>query len=248
MDRDLVFFVSDVHLGLDVNDPKGREERFVRFLRDIPADRTSALYMLGDIWDFWYEYIDVVPKGYVRVFSSLMDLMDAGVEVYFFPGNHDIWCYSYFASMGIKIRRQPYVTKIAGKTFCLGHGDGLGPGNLWYKFMNRIFHNRTIQKLFSALHPWFAFRLGYGWSKHSRLARREAYSFRGEEEPLYKFASKFSASRHVDYFIFGHYHDKVDLTLDSGARLMVMKDWIDSSDYLYFDGISVRTGISPKME
>ena len=94
--RTLTYFVSDVHLGLDVNDPADREARFVSFLNSIPRDSTSALYMLGDIWDFWYEYHDVVPKGYVRVFAALMDLMDNGVKVYFFQGNHDIWCYHYF--------------------------------------------------------------------------------------------------------------------------------------------------------
>ena len=115
--RNLTYFVSDVHLGLDVKNPADREARFVSFLQSIPKDKTEALYMLGDIWDFWYEYHDVVPKGYVRVFASLMDLMDAGVKVYFFQGNHDIWCYHYFQDMGIIILQQPYVVNIAGKVF-----------------------------------------------------------------------------------------------------------------------------------
>ena len=106
-DRNLTFFVSDVHLGLDVKDPVDREARFVSFLNSIPLQRTESLYMLGDIWDFWYEYHDVVPKGYVRVFAALMNLMDAGVKVYFFQGNHDIWCYHYFEDMGIRILKQP---------------------------------------------------------------------------------------------------------------------------------------------
>ena len=97
--RNLTYFVADVHLGLDVNDPAGREARFVAFLRSIPADRTEALYLLGDIWDFWYEYRDVVPKGYVRVFAALTDLMDAGVRVCFFTGNHDVWAYRYFEEL-----------------------------------------------------------------------------------------------------------------------------------------------------
>ena len=113
-ERTLVYFVSDVHLGLDVNDPADREARFVRFLRSIPVDRTKTLYLLGDIWDFWYEYHDVVPKGYVRVFSALLDLMDAGVEVCFFQGNHDIWCFHYFEELGIRVLQQPYVTEIGG--------------------------------------------------------------------------------------------------------------------------------------
>lgn len=244
--RELVFFVSDVHLGLDVLDPADREQRFVHFLKDIPAPRTKALYLLGDIWDFWYEYRDVVPKGYVRVFAALMDLMDAGVEVYFVPGNHDIWCYSYFQSMGIRVIDQPIVVEYSGKTFCLGHGDGLGPGMRSYKLMNRIFKSAVCQWLFSLLHPWIAFSLGNGWSHSNRLSHEKQYVFKGVDEPVYKYADDFSKRQHVDYFIFGHFHVAVDETLPSGSRLMVLKDWLDSSDYLYFDGISVLTGHSMK--
>ena len=247
-ERKNVYFVSDVHLGLDVKDAAGREARFVSFLRSISPDDASALYLLGDIWDFWYEYRDVVPKGSVRVFSALMDLMDHGVEVHFFPGNHDIWCYSYFESMGIKIERQPLVASIGGKLFCLGHGDGLGPGMRSYKCMNAIFKSRTVQFLFSLLHPWIAFRLGRNWSRHSRLARNEKYVFKGECEPLYKWAEEFSEKQHVDCFIFGHLHTSVDVSLPSGARLMVLPDWMDDSQYLKFDGISVGVGHSMKTE
>ena len=129
MTKRYTYFVSDVHLGLQVQDPARREARFVEFLRGIPAEETEALYLLGDIWDFWYEYKDVVPKGYVKVLAALMDLMDAGVKVYFFTGNHDIWAYSYFRELGMIVLEQPYVTTIGGKRFCLGHGDGLGPGD-----------------------------------------------------------------------------------------------------------------------
>lgn len=248
-ERKGVYFVSDVHLGLEVKDPADREARFVSFLRGIPKDTALALYLLGDIWDFWYEYHDVVPKGYVRVFAALMDLMDAGVKVYFFPGNHDIWCYGYFASMGITVvHDQPQLVEIGGKVFCIGHGDGLGPGLGGYKFMNSIFKCRFVQRLFSTLHPWIAFRLGNGWSRHSRLARNEEYVFKGAEEPLYKWALDFSERTHVDCFIFGHLHAQVDLTLPTGARLIVMKDWMDRSQYWYFDGILVGVGHSMNTE
>lgn len=245
----MVFFVSDVHLGLKVGDPDEREARFVHFLREIPAGETQALYMLGDIWDFWYEYRDVVPKGYVRVLSALMDLIAAGVKVYLFPGNHDIWCYAYLQSLGIVVvRNQPQTVTLGGQVFCLAHGDGLGPGMRGYKLMNAIFKCVAVQRLFSLLHPWIAFRLGNGWSRRSRLSRRESYIFRGAEEPLYKYALRLSAQRHTDCFIFGHLHTPVDVTLPGGARLLVLNDWIESSDYLYFDGISVGVGHSMKME
>ena len=250
-ERSLVYFVSDVHLGLDVNDPAGREARFVAFLDSIPKDRTLAVYLLGDIWDFWYEYRDVVPKGYVKVFASLMDLMEAGVKVCFFRGNHDIWCYHYFSDMGIEILDQPAVVGIGGKTFCLGHGDGLGPGHFWYKVMRGLFRNKVCQWLFSTfVHPTVAFAIGKGWSRRSRVGRDREYVFRGEDEPLYKFAVDFSTGRKVDYFIFGHFHVAEDMMLPTGARLFVLKDWMkpQSSNFIVFDAISGRFGISQNIE
>ena len=229
------FFVSDVHLGLQVGDPAEREGRFVSFLRSLPED-TEALYLLGDIWDFWYEYRDVVPKGYIRVFSAFQDLMDRGVKVYFFQGNHDVWTYSYFEELGMKKLVQPAVVEIGGRRFCLGHGDGLGPVPFGYRFLRGLFHNRVAQFLFSMLHPRIAFGFGNGWSRGNRLARHVEYVFKGEEEPLYKFAEAFSAGNAVDYFVFGHYHVSVDMTLPSGARLLVLKDWMDASPYICFDG------------
>lgn len=232
------YFVSDVHLGLQVGDPAERESRFVAFLRSLPEE-TESLYLLGDVWDFWYEYRDVVPKGYIRVFSALQDLMDRGVSVYFFQGNHDVWTYSYFEELGMKKLSQPYCVEIAGKTFCLGHGDGLGPVPFGYRFLRGLFHNRLAQFLFSLLHPWIAFRFGNGWSKGNRLSHDKEYVFRGEDEPLYKFAESFSKENKVDYFVFGHYHESVDLELSSGSRLLILEDWITSSPFICFDGEAI---------
>ena len=229
------YFVSDVHLGLQVNDPADRERRFADFLRGLPSD-TSAVYLLGDIWDFWYEYKHVVPKGYIRVLAALQELMDRGVKVYFFQGNHDVWTYSYFEELGMTRLVQPALVDIEGRKFCLGHGDGLGPVPFGYRFLRGLFHNRVAQFLFSLLHPWIAFGLGNGWSKNNRLAHDQEYEFRGADEPLYKFAEEFSSAHHVDYFIFGHYHASVDMALPSGARFLVLKDWMHSSPYLCFDG------------
>ena len=240
MPRNLTYFVSDVHLGLQVKDPADREARFVAFLKAIPAVETEALYMLGDIWDFWYEYRDVVPKGYVRVFAALTDLMDAGVKVYFFPGNHDIWTYSYFEELGMKRLDQPYLTEIGGKLFCLGHGDGLGPVDRGYRILRGIFHSRFLQACFSSLHPWFAFRLGNGWSRSSRLGKSIGYTFKGIEEPLYVFCDNYNDRRAssglppVDVFLFGHYHCAVDMPV-SESRLLLLQDWISSSNWMVFD-------------
>lgn len=235
------YFVSDVHLGLQVADPEARERRFADFLQSLPAD-TQALYLLGDIWDFWYEYRDVVPKGYIRVLSALQSLMDRGVEVFFFQGNHDVWTYKYFEELGMKKLVQPSLVEIDGKKFCLGHGDGLGPVPFGYRFLRRVFHSSVAQFLFSMLHPWIAFRLGNGWSKNNRLSHDQTYEFRGVEEPLYKFAEEFAKDHDVDYFIFGHYHSDVDMTLSSGAEFHILKDWMKGSPYLCFDGSTISRG------
>ena len=243
----LSYFVSDVHLGLQVDDPADREARFVSFLNSLPQEADS-LYLLGDIWDFWYEYRDVVPKGYIRVFAALTALMDRGVKVYFFQGNHDVWTYSYFEELGMIRLEQPALVEIGGRTFCLGHGDGLGPVPLGYRFLRGVFHNRVLQFLFSLLHPWIAFRLGNGWSRGNRLSRHEEYVFKGEEEPLYKFAAEFEKEHKVDHFIFGHYHCEVDMKTPAGATFHVLKDWMSSSPYLYSSGISVIGGSVQKSD
>lgn len=232
------YFVSDVHLGLQVGDPAGRERRFADFLNGLPSD-TESVYLLGDIWDFWYEYRHVVPKGYVRVLAALQNLMDRGVRVYFFEGNHDVWTYSYFEELGMIKLAQPALVEIEGKTFCMGHGDGLGPVPFGYRFLRGLFHSKVAQFLFSLLHPWVAFGLGNGWSKNNRLAHDQEYEFRGADEPLVKFAEDYSSRNKVDYFIFGHYHASVDMILSSGARFLVLKDWIHSSPYICFDGETI---------
>ena len=231
MGKKLTYFVSDVHLGLQVADPAAREARFVGFLRSLPEE-TAALYLLGDIWDFWYEYRDVVPKGYVRVLAAIQDLIDRGVDVYFLQGNHDVWTYSYFEELGMKKLVQPALVEIDGRVFCIGHGDGLGPVPMGYRFLRGVFHNRVLQFLFSMLHPWLAFRLGNGWSKNNRLARREEYHFRGEEEPLYKFAAEFEKENKVDCFVFGHYHCDVTMKTPAGADFIILKDWMDGSPFV----------------
>ena len=205
MPKHLTYFVSDIHLGLQVGDPAQREKNFVKFLREIDPEETSALYLLGDIFDFWYEYRYVVPKGGARVLGALTWLIDSGVKVYFFEGNHDHWCFSYFEELGMVKLPQPYVTDIAGKRFCLGHGDGLGPGNYWYKFLKAVFTSRWAQD-----------------------------TFRGEDEPLYKYCAGFQSHNPVNYFIFGHYHSRVDMPVGA-ARLHILGDWMTAPNWLVFD-------------
>ncbi|MBO4843909.1 MAG: UDP-2,3-diacylglucosamine diphosphatase [Bacteroidales bacterium] len=247
-ERNLTYFVADVHLGSNPASAAEKEARFVSFLRSIPPQRTSALYMLGDIWDFWYEYRDVVPKGSARVFAALQDLMDAGVKVNFIRGNHDVWTYHYLQDMGINVMNQVQEVTLGDAVFCIGHGDGLGPGMRKYNAMRSLFYNRVAQVLFSTLHPWFAYRIGRSWSASRQKKHVAPYKWSGEDESLYKFACGYEKEHKVDYFVFGHYHSQVDMKTPGGARFIVLKDWKEESPYLYFDGKSLCSGHSRNME
>ena len=239
--RTLVYFAADVHLGYAGADPAEREERFLSFLRGIPRD-ALALYLLGDIWDFWYEYRDVVPREGARVVAELVALVNAGVEVYFFSGNHDIWTYSFFSNLGMHKFDGVQTLRIGEKTFCLGHGDDIGNGRGTYGFMLKVFRSRFAQALFSTLHPWVAYRLALGWSGGKRRSRG-AYVFRGQEEPLYRFA----AAQKADFCIFGHYHCNVDIPLDGGGRLVILGDWISGGQpHAEFDTATSCLTVSPR--
>lgn len=234
MERRGVYFVSDVHLGLKVPDAAERERRFVDWLDSIPAN-AEALWLLGDIWDFWYEYHDVVPKEGIRVIAALIRLMDKGVQVNFIPGNHDIWTYHFFEEIGIRKCSQPCFVTIDGVRFCLGHGDGIGGAKLSYKILNGIFHCRFLQALFSSLHPRIAFAFGNCWSGKNRQAHTEEYQFVAEKEPIGKWAME--NSEKAEYFIFGHFHRAVDYRFEEGKkRLVILDSWLQASPYLYFDG------------
>ena len=237
-ERSEYWFVADVHLAQPATDELEREVRFATFLKSIPTDRVRALYLLGDIWDFWYEYRDVISRPGGRVLAALQHLMDEGVEVWFCTGNHDVWTYSYFESLGMHRFYQPYFVQLAGKDFCLGHGDMLGGATWDYRLMMWAYNNRFLQWCFSALHPWVAYRLARKWSLHSRK-RHSAHHFRGEVEPLWKFAVEESSKRNVDYFVFGHYHEAVDITLPTGSKFYIVKDWISGGmHYAVFNGSS----------
>ncbi|MBQ2522275.1 MAG: UDP-2,3-diacylglucosamine diphosphatase [Bacteroidales bacterium] len=240
MTRTLNYFVADVHLGLRGPDREGRERRFLQFLDSIPAERTQGLYLLGDIWDFWYEYHDVVPREAARVVCALVRLMDAGVQVFFVPGNHDVWTYSFFESLGMRRLEQPAQVEIGGKQFCLGHWDGLGDVPFGDRLIGWIFHNKVLQALFSTLHPWFAYRLGIAWSSRNRQTHG-AFVFDEKKIPLRGFVEAYAREHRVDAFIFGHYHHRLDTTLAGGERFLIVGDWIGGENpYVLFDGETLR--------
>lgn len=232
----MIYFVSDVHLGLAAGNPAEREARFVAWLRSLlHRPGTEALYMLGDIWDFWYEYRDVIPREGVRVVAAITDLLDAGIPVYYIPGNHDVWLYSFWQDLGVKVLQQPYRVELQGKSLLLGHGDGLAPSSKSYDFMLKVFHNKLCQKLFSTLHPWIAFGFARKWSNSSRNSH-SYYQFNGVDEPLYRYCLKACSERHADYCIFGHFHSAVDMPVRGGetwagaSRLVILKDWITGGE------------------
>lgn len=224
----MIYFVADIHLGLKAGDPAEREARFVQWLRGLQKPDTEAVYLLGDIWDFWYEYRDVIPREAVRVTAAIIDLLEYGVKVRYVPGNHDIWLYSFWQSLGVEVLEQPQLVEACGKKILVGHGDGLGGASRGYRLMLSIFHNRVCQVLFSGLHPWLAFRFGTDWSNSNRR-KHGGYTFKGAEEPLYRYCNAWRCPDGAvpDACIFGHFHDAVDLSLPSGSRLVVLKDWID---------------------
>ncbi len=242
MERTLVYFVSDVHLGLKEADPSEREERFLRFLGTIPDD-ALALYLLGDIWDFWYEYRDVVPREGARVLARLISLAAAGVQVCFIPGNHDLWSRDFFDSVGIRRVEQPLSVRLGDRTFCLGHGDALGGSSFRYGLTLKVFRSRLARRLFSTLHPWIAFRIAGAWSGGGRK-RHAGYVFKGDEsEPLYRFA----LGREEDYCIFGHFHQGLDAALPGGRRLVILEDWIGGGQpHAVFDTATSSFSVSPR--
>lgn len=250
MKKNLWYFVSDVHLGLNYKDAIGREKKFADFLYTLP-DNTHSLFLLGDIFDFWYEYKNVIPRKFTRTLGALASLVDRGVKVYFFNGNHDVWTYSYFEEeIGIKILKQPFVLDINNSRFCLGHGDGLGSSDKGYKILRGIFDNKLLQVMFSTIHPRWAFGLAHAWSKHNRLAHeckaealqlptKSSFKFDPQGADIVRYCENFQQTHKdapIDYFIFGHFHYKTDLKLINGGELHLLGEWIHNSDYLVYDG------------
>ena len=236
-----VYFLSDAHLGSwAIDHGRMHERRLVRFLDSI-KHKAAAVYLLGDMFDFWYEHKYTVPKGYTRFLGKLSELTDMGVEVHFFTGNHDIWAYSYLEEeCGVIMHRKPITTDIYGKVFYLAHGDGLGDPDIKFKLLRRMFHNTICQRLFSAIHPRCSMWLGLTWAKHSRMKRinGEEPPYMGEnKEHLVLYAKQYMKSHpNVDVFIFGHRHIELDLNLSKSVRMMILGDWISQFTYVVFDG------------
>lgn len=233
-----VYFASDQHLGApDAIHSNERERRFVSWLEEIEKD-LEVLFLLGDLFDFWFEYRKVIPKGFVRVLGKLAELSDKGVKIYFFVGNHDLWMRDYFSSeLHIEVFHKPQTFKIADKIFFIGHGDGLGPGDQGYKRMKKIFTHRLAKWLFSWLHPDIGVWLGQYFSLRNKLiSGNEDIHFLGEEEWLVQYCRMKLATAHFDYFVFGHRHLPLDISLTPQSRYINTGDWLNYFSYAVFDG------------
>ena len=213
----------------------------MRFLDEI-KDNAQAVFLLGDIFDFWYEYKHVVPKGYTRLLGKISELTDMGVEVHFFTGNHDVWCKDYFEKeCGMKMHYKPMTMEIADQVFLLAHGDGLGDPSRSFRFLRWFFNNKVCQRAFSAIHPRWGMAFGLGWAGHSRR-KHEAEGgeppYMGEKnEYLVLFAKEYLRDHpDVNYFMFGHRHIELDLMLSRQSRVMILGDWVNKFTYAVFDG------------
>ncbi|MCP3933095.1 MAG: UDP-2,3-diacylglucosamine diphosphatase [Bacteroidetes bacterium] len=233
------YFASDFHLGVDGKyTSKEREKQLVRWLDQIKED-AEAIYLLGDVFEFWFEYKTVIPKGHVRLFGKLAELRDMGIAVYFFIGNHDMWMFRYFEEeLDIPICRKPMLKTIGGKNFFIGHGDGLGPNDYGYKRIKKVFANPVCQWLFARLHPNFGIGLANFWSSRSRASNKENHTFLGEKnEWLVAYANRKLDSTDADYFVFGHRHLPIDHMLKNGkSRYINLGEWMYSNSYAVFDG------------
>jgi UDP-2,3-diacylglucosamine hydrolase len=238
-----IYFASDFHLGIpDYDSSLKREKMLVSWLDYVRKD-AAEIFLMGDIFDFWFEYKTVVPKGYVRLLGKLAQITESGVPVHLFTGNHDIWAFGYLnKEVNIQLHPHPEITKMMDKTFYLAHGDGLGPGDNGYKFLKKVFRSRFNQFLFRWLHPDIGARMGLYFSGKSRLANmvkenKKENLNRIEDEMLYKYASRLlNNGLEADYFVFGHRHRPVDIELKPGRHMVILGDWLTNFTYAEFDG------------
>jgi UDP-2,3-diacylglucosamine hydrolase len=234
-----IYFASDFHLGVPTHELSlAREKLVCKWLDTIKHD-AEEIYLVGDIFDFWYEYKYTIPKGQTRLLGKIAEITDSGIPVHFFTGNHDLWMKDYFKQeLNVQIHHEPITKTYNGKVFLIGHGDGLGPGDGWYKILKKIFTNKIIQWMYSRLHPNLAFYIARRSSKRSRINTGDSdEKFLGQEkEWLFIYCREYLKTNKVDYFIFGHRHLPLELNVDNKATYINLGEWINYRSYAVFDG------------
>ncbi|MFT4832730.1 MAG: UDP-2,3-diacylglucosamine hydrolase [Psychroserpens sp.] len=234
-----IYFASDNHLGAPTREESlPREKKFVAWLDHVKQD-AAAIFLLGDLFDFWFEYKTVVPKGYTRTLGKLAEITDAGIPVYFFVGNHDLWMHGYFEEeLNIPVFHKPQQFKINDTSFFIGHGDGLGPNDKGFKRMKKVFANPVSKWVFNWLHPDLGVKLGQYLSvKNKLISGDDDAEFLGEDkEWLVQYAKRKLEQDHYDYFIFGHRHLPLNIALNDKSTYVNLGDWIHYFTYAVFDG------------
>jgi UDP-2,3-diacylglucosamine hydrolase len=233
-----IYFASDQHFGAPTAELSfPREQKFVSWLDEIKGD-AEALFLLGDLFDFWFEYKTVIPKGFVRLQAKIAELTEKGIPIHFFKGNHDMWMFTYFQKeLGVQLHSEPVEREFNGKRFFIGHGDGLGPGDYNYKLLKKVFTSKVCQWLFARIHPNLGIGLAHAWSQKSRLVHDKKEQFLGEEnEWLAIYAKEKLKHSHYDYFIFGHRHIPLNIDLGNNSKYINLGEWIHSNTYACFDG------------
>lgn len=242
MNNKKAYFLSDAHLGsASHKDPIETERKLCRFL-DIAKADAKAIFLVGDIFDYWFEYKTVVPRGFTRILGKLSEITDSGIEVHFFIGNHDIWLTDYLENeCGLIVHRTSFVTTINNKKLFIAHGDGLGDTSKSFRLLRRLFHSKFLRFLFAAIHPRWTVSLAHAWSAHSRASGNVAEYMGEDKEFLIQFAKEeIKRDPSIDYFIFGHRHILLDFKINEKTHAIHLGDWITYFSYAVLDDNGIR--------
>ncbi len=238
--KNKIYFASDFHLGApNAEESLKREKKLVAWLDEIKVD-AQEIYLVGDIFDFWFEYKHAIPKGFVRLQGKIAELTDSGILINIFTGNHDMWIFDYLPKeLGINLYRKPIIREYNGKKFLIGHGDGLGTGDGRYKILKKVFASKICQWAFARIHPNFGIGIANAWSRKSRRTNLNYdEKFHGEDKELLVQYCKdyFKKDAAINYFVFGHRHLPLDIKIGENARYINLGEWIKHNSYAVFDG------------
>lgn len=240
-----IYFASDFHLGATTHAETLKKEKLICRWLDIIKEDAQVVFLLGDIFDFWFEHKRVAPKGYIRFLGKLAEIADSGIEIIIFTGNHDMWVRDYFTrELGAKVYRKPAIYQINNKRFYIGHGDGLGPGDYFYKFLKVIFENKIARFLFRKIvHPDLSLWLGttwanYSWEKGQKTTLAQL-PINAEKEILYQYCKQIESKSHHDYYIFGHRHLMLSIPIGQNSQYINLGDWVNYYSYAVFDGVDI---------
>ncbi len=230
-----VYFASDFHLGYpNFKVSRAREDLIIKWLNSIEDD-AEIICFLGDLFDFWYEYYSVVPKGFIRFQAKVADLVEKGIKVFFFTGNHDLWMKTYFQQeLGVEVYFEPKTLIINGLKLFIGHGDGLGTGDIAYKLLKRyIFTNKALQFIFRCIHPTIGIYLANSWSNHGKKRKR---IFDSDQDIIYLYCNELQKKQYHNYYIFGHTHQSSVMPVDSLSYYINLGTWLKKPYYAVFNG------------